>query len=110
MQKSIDDWIFQRRYRLLIFVCVILFGFAANYIPYISLLFSKPYLSILILVCLAPFILKVEAKILFTLAIGGFLLVFLFWFLGQTEEAEVLIEYIFILLLAGTIRSFVASG
>lgn len=94
----------------MIFVCVILFGFAANYIPYISLLLSKPYLSILILVCLAPFILKVEAKILFTLAIGGFLLVFLFWFLGQTEEAEVLIEYIFILLLAGTIRSFVASG
>lgn len=78
--------------------------FAANYIPYINL-FSNTYLIILVLLSLTPLILDIDGKIFIGIGLLLFVMTFLIWFVGQTEEAEALAEYIFIFFLSGSLKS-----
>ena len=93
----------------MIFVLVVLFFIFVKYIPYLNLLLSYTYLTKLLLIVLAPIVLKIEAKVMFILAIAIFFLVFLLWVLGRIEESEILTEYVFIFIFAGSIRSFATS-
>lgn len=78
--------------------------YAANYVPYINL-FSNTYLIILVLLSLTPIILDIDGKIFIGIGLLLFVMTFLLWFVGQTEEAEALGEYIFIFFLSGSLKS-----
>lgn len=103
-QKQLDKWVYKKRYRLMLLLLVGLTLFAANYIPYINL-FSNTYLIILVLLSLTPLILDIDGKIFIGIGLLLFVITFLIWFVGQTEEAEVLANYVFIFFLSGSLKS-----
>lgn len=109
MERDLFRWILPRRYRLVFLLFVISLLVVTKFIPYVNLLFLNPYLIVLVSLILTPFILDVDPKIFFVVGIGCFFLAGLLWFTGQTEEAEVLTEYIFVILLSGSLRAFLSS-
>lgn len=108
IEKIIVHWVAPRRYRLILFFLVILMIISTAYIPYINLI-SNFYLVWLVSLVAMPLILDIDHKIFFAAGTMLFFLTALLWFIGQTEEAEVLTEYIYIILLSGTINALFSS-
>lgn len=108
MERKIIHWIIPRRHRLMFLVFVVLVLRATEFIPYINLFFS-PYLVVFMSLVLTPLILDVPPKIFFAVGIACFFLAAFLWFTSQIEEAEVLTEYIFVILLSGSFKAFLSS-
>lgn len=108
IERKTIHWIIPRRHRLMFLIFVVLVLRTTEFVPYINLFFN-PYLVVLISLVLTPLILDVEPKIFFTVSIACFFLAVFLWFTGQIEEAEVLTEYIFAILLAASFKAFLSS-
>src|SRR3989344_7318295 len=108
VEKSLFQWILPRRNRLAFLLFVISILVTADFTPYTNLLLN-PYLIVLISLILVPLVLDLDPRIFFVLGIICFFPAMFLWFIGQTEEAEVLTEYIFIILLSGSFKTFLSS-
>ncbi|MBI2268243.1 MAG: hypothetical protein HYU80_02205 [Candidatus Blackburnbacteria bacterium] len=108
VEKTLFQWILPKRYRLVLLLFVISMLTAAGFAPYFNLILNF-YIIVLVSLVLTPIILNVDSKIFFVVGIVCFFLAALLWFMGQTEEAEVLTEYIFIILLSGSFKAFLSS-
>lgn len=108
VEKRLFQWVSPRRYRLVFLLFVISMVVAADFVPYVNL-FLNSYVVVLISVLLVPFVLDLDSKIFFALGTSCFFLVVILWFIGQTEEAETLTEYIFIILLSGSVKVFLSG-
>ena len=94
--------IIKRRHRFLLFIFAMILLVGLYYAPYINLFFS-PYLFIFIVALLIPIILDIDAKPLFTFAVGLLICSLLVWFIDP-YIAESMAEYIFIVLFSGSLR------
>lgn len=108
IERKIIHWIILRRHRLMFLVFIVLLLRVTEFIPYINLFFS-PYLVVFMSLVLIPHILDLEPKIFFAVGIACFFLAAFLWFTGQVEEAEILTEYIFVILLSGSFKAFLSS-
>lgn len=108
VKKSLLQWGFSRRRRLIFLLFVISMLVAADFAPYTNLLLNF-YLIVLVSLVLTPFILDVDPKVFLAVGIVSFFMIALLWFAGQIEEAEILTEYIFVILLSGSFRAFLSS-
>lgn len=106
-EERLARWIFSRRYRVVTFSLIILFLFATFFVPYLNLVVST-YFLILIALVFMPFVLDIEAKIFFVTGLLMFFLTFIVWSLGQTEEAEVIANYVYIILLSGSLKALLS--
>ncbi len=106
--KNFSNWILSRKYRLILFILVLAVLRASDTVPYVNLIVN-PYLIVLIAVVLCPLILDIDPKPLFIIGTMGFLLAALLWFMGQIDEAETLGEYVFIVLISGTLKAFLVD-
>ncbi len=107
VERSILIWLRVRKYRLSFFIFVVAILFTFSHAPYINL-FLNSYLIILISVILAPFILDIDARPFFVIALALFIVTFFMWFFDK-NGAETLGEYIFIILLSGVLRTLFAA-
>lgn len=107
-EKAVVRWVLPRRYKLTVFFLVILITMSTKYIPYINLV-SNAYVRWLFILVSAPLILDIDPRYFFIFGVTCFFLTAVLWFIGQTEEAEILADYIFIVLLSGAIKAFFSS-
>lgn len=107
LEKDLGQWLFLRRYRLIVLVVVLSGLVTASKLPYLNV-FVSSYLIIFISLVIIPFILKIRAKVLIAIGISLFFVVFIYWIFGRADEAEKLTEYIYIILLSGVLKSFLS--
>lgn len=100
--ETVLTWILTRKYRLVFFGIVVSLLVAVSHAPYINLLFDS-YLIILISTILSPFILNIGARPFFIVSLVLFAVTVIVWFVNW-EEAEIITDYIFIILLSGILR------
>lgn len=105
--EPILTWILARKYRLVFFSMVVGFLVVLSHAPYINLLFDS-YLVILASAVLSPFILSIDARPFFIVSLVLFVVTVIVWFV-HWEEAEVIADYIFIILLSGVLRELFSS-
>lgn len=105
VERSLFRWVFLKRYRLVFLLFIVSVLVAAGFAPYINLILN-PYLVVLIFLIFTPFVLDLDPKIFFVVGIVCFFPAALLWFTGQIEEAEVLVEYVFVILLSGSFKAF----
>lgn len=99
-------WI--RRYRVSPFILAVASLIVFSRIPYVNLFFSY-YLIIFISVILAPFILDIDDRLIFLTAIILFTLTLIMWFIDR-YSAEMIANYIFIILFSAVGKALFASG
>ncbi|OGE16948.1 hypothetical protein A3F00_02910 [Candidatus Daviesbacteria bacterium RIFCSPHIGHO2_12_FULL_37_11] len=102
IENNILKWIWIRRYKTPIFILAVLLLILISKAPYINLFFNS-YLIIFISAILAPLILDIEYKPLFTFSIILFTLALVLWFYDR-DSAEAITNYIFIILFSGVIK------
>lgn len=107
VEVTILKWIQVRRYKLPFFIFTVGLLILLSHTPYINLFFSS-YLVILISVILAPFILDIDAKPFFTASMYLFIFTLVAWFIDR-DGAEMIAEYIFIILLSGILQTLFSS-
>lgn len=100
-------WVLVRKYRLVFFSIVVGFLVVLSRAPYINLLFDS-YLIILVSMVLSPFILNIGARPFFILSLVLFVVTVIMWFVNW-EEAEVIADYILVILLSGVLRELFSS-
>lgn len=103
-EKAFRQWTYVRKYRIPLFVLLVALLYAFSNAPYMNL-FLNAYFIILICVILSPFILKIDARFFILAAISLFLYAFIIWFTDQ-DRAEMIGNYIFILLLTGVMKTY----
>lgn len=108
LEKIFAVWVFRKRHRIVLFVFAVLLLFTAFFIPYLNL-FINSFLIFSTALILAPFILDIDSKVFFVIGIILFFLTFVLWSVNQLEEAEILTEYIYIILLSGSLKSLFSS-
>ena len=108
IEKKLVFWIFRKRHRIVLFIFFLLLLFTAYYIPYLNL-FINSYLILSVLLLLALFILDIDSKPFFIIGLTLFFLTFVLWSVNQIEEAETLAEYIYLILLSGSIKALFSS-
>lgn len=108
LEKNVFLWIVTKWHRILIYSFVVLMLFILHQSSYINLFFNS-YLFILTSVAVAPFVLKIDNKLFFWVGIALFAPVLFLWLIGQTENAQSWSEYIFVILLSGSLRIFLSS-
>lgn len=100
--KIVLTWILARKYRLVFFSVVVGFLVALSQAPYANLLFDS-YLIILVSTVLSPYILSIDARPFFIVSLALFAVTAIVWFVNW-EEAEIITDYVFIILLSGVLR------
>ena len=108
IERIILKWIWVQRYRVPLFVLAVLFLIGISLAPYINLFFNS-YLIIFMSVILAPFILDIDDRLFFAIAIVLFTLAFIMWFI-DSDSAEAITTYIFIILFSGIVKALFSSG
>ena len=107
IEKKVWYWIKTRRFRLPFFiflVAIIIIFFKA---PYINLFFNSYFIFFISLI-LAPFILDIDAKYFFILAVIFFGFAIMLFLLNK-DELEMIGNYIFIFLFSGSIKMLFSS-
>jgi len=104
VERMFSIWIFKRRYRIVFFAFVVFLLLAFSLAPYVNLILNT-YLIIFISSSLAPFILDLDVKLLITMGVTLFILTFFLLLTAQTEEAEFIAEYIFVILFSGSLKA-----
>lgn len=107
VEVSILRWVQVRRYRLPFLIFVVGSLMFLSHAPYINLFFGS-YLVILTSVVLTPFILDISAKPFFITFVYLFIFTLVAWFVDK-DGAEMIAEYIFIILLSGILRALFSS-
>ncbi|TSC90507.1 MAG: hypothetical protein G01um10145_179 [Microgenomates group bacterium Gr01-1014_5] len=107
VEKYLARWIYTKRYRLITFSFIILLLLSSFFVPYLNLIVTS-YLLIFLAFVLAPFVLDIDAKIFIVTGITLFFLTFIVWSLGQTEEAESIANYVYIILLSGSLKALLS--
>lgn len=107
VEVGILEWVRVRRYKLPLFIFIIGSLMLLSHTPYINLFFSS-YLVILTSVVLTPFILDISAKPFFITFVYLFIFTLVAWFVDN-DGAEMIAEYIFIILLSGILRALFSS-
>ena len=105
IEKYTLGWIIAKRHRIFSLILITTAILISSQLPYINLFVSE-YILIMTLVIITPIVLDLNFKILIGTGILLFLPTAFLRFIGQTEAAEALADYIFILLLSGTIKAF----
>lgn len=108
IERVILKWIWFQRYRVPLFILAVLLLTGFSLAPYINLFFNS-YLIIFMSVVLAPFILDIDDRLFFAIAIVLFTLAFIVWFIDR-DNAEAITIYIFIILFSGVVKALFSSG
>lgn len=103
IERSIFMWAQVRRYRITLFIFVVLLLILLSRAPYTNLFFNS-YFVILVGAVLAPFILDIDARPFLVTSMILFVLMFIVWFFDR-DNAEAIANYIFILLLSWILRT-----
>ncbi len=107
IERYLARWFYVKRYRLVAFSFVVLLLLSTFFVPYLNLIVTS-YFLILIALVLAPFVLDIDPKIFFVTGITLFFLTFIVWSLGRAEEAESIANYIYIILLSGSLKALLS--
>lgn len=107
IENSFWQWIWQRRYRIPLFFLLVLLIILFSNAPYVNLLFSY-FFIIFISLLITPFVLDIDAKYFFILSMIFFVIAFIVWF-SDREFAEVIGNYIFIVLFSGVLKAYFSS-
>lgn len=107
IESGVLEWLEHRKYRLLLFVFMGAMLWVLAGLPYINLFFNL-YLVIFIAVVLAAFVLDINARLFFIVAPALLVVAFLAWFVDKDIAAR-LVEYIFIILLSGILRTLFSA-
>lgn len=107
VEVTILKWIQVQRYKLPFFIFIVGSLILLSHAPYINLFFNS-YLVILASVVLASFVLDIDAKPFFTASMYLFIFTLVAWFIDR-DNAEMIAEYIFIILLSGMLQTLFSS-
>lgn len=102
VEKVVLGWIWIRRYRIALFIILVLLLIAISKAPYINLFFSE-YLILFFATILAPFILDINEKPLFILGLFLLILTIILWIIDD-DTGGFIINYLFIILFSGIFK------
>lgn len=108
IEKGLAVWVIRKRHRIVLFIFVVSLLITTFFIPYLNLLVNS-YVIFSTSLLLAPFILDLDPKLFIITGIFFFFLAFFLWSVNQIEEAETLTEYIYIILLSGSLKALFSS-
>ena len=108
IEERFLKFILERRYKLPFFVFVTTAILVFSNAPYINLVMNS-YLSIFIVILLAPLIIDINIAPLFIMAVALFVIAIIWWFIDP-YGAEIIGNYIFIILFAGIVKALFSSG
>lgn len=107
LERIFFKWIWIRRYRTLSFILLVLFLIVFSKAPYINLFFNS-FLIIFVSTILAPLILNIDDRHLFVILLVFLLLLLPVWLVDR-DSAQMLANYIFILIFSAVVKALLTS-
>lgn len=103
VEQGVLEWLGRRKYRIPLFVFIVLMIWFISRAPYFNLFFNL-YLVVFVSIVLSAFVLDINARLFFAVVPIIFLGALFLWFI-EKDIAERLGEYAFIILLSGILRT-----
>ena len=103
LESKVLDWLFRNRIKVFRFAVLALILLMFSSLPYLNLIFTTGFTFYLIAILGTIFFGLSTARIIF-LCIFLFGIALIFTLIGDTESAEILTNFIYFLLVWGTIR------
>lgn len=108
IERIILKWIWIRRYRVPLFILVVVLLLGFSHAPYVNLFFNA-YLIFFVSAILAPFILDIDDRPIFATATLFLIIASMVWF-SDRDVAEMMVNYVFIILFSGVTKALFSSG
>ncbi len=103
-EKAFFDWLVLSRYKIVFLLLVSIIIIFVSFLPYINLIIAKELVPIVIFIA-AIFILGLDEEKIIKFGLLIFVVTLFFYLIDRLETAEILANYIYLILLTAVIKS-----